>query len=81
MNENEVYLTNLVNDIGLKLHSSAHCTAIQCIRHSCFTVEEALLKKHFTLQEILDNMERCNQLLEKNRHLLHQHSARLTSIV
>ncbi|ERL92096.1 hypothetical protein D910_09417 [Dendroctonus ponderosae] len=34
VNEYEDYMTHIINEIGLKLRSVAHCTDIQCIRHS-----------------------------------------------
>ncbi|CAH0559662.1 unnamed protein product [Brassicogethes aeneus] len=80
INENESYLTTFIHEIGTKLHSTAHCTALQCVRHSCFTLEDALLKKHFTLQNVLTNMEKCSIKLEENKDLLYQKSASLTSI-
>ncbi|CAG9772958.1 unnamed protein product [Ceutorhynchus assimilis] len=67
VNEYEDYLMHLINEIGLKLHSTAHCTGIQCIRHSRFTIENALLMKHWTLPNILENMEKCEEVLKNNQ--------------
>lgn len=77
VNEYETYLTTLVREIGIKLHSTAHCISIKCIRHSCFTLEHALLMKHWNLENIMSNMGLCAELLNKNQHLLHQDSVAL----
>ncbi|EFA03912.2 pseudouridylate synthase TRUB2, mitochondrial [Tribolium castaneum] len=77
INEYETYLRSLIHEIGMKLHSSAHCTAIQCIRHSYFTVENALLRKHWTLQDIITNMEQCIQIMDEHENIIRQKSAAL----
>lgn len=61
----------------MKLHSTAHCVSIKCIRHSCFTLEHALLEKHWTLENIVANMGLCAELLNQNPHLLDQDSVAL----
>lgn len=80
MNEYESYLCHLIHEIGMKLHSSAHCTGIRCLRHGCFTVDDALLRKHWTLQGIVSNVEHCKQLLNKNSFLVKQKEAALQQI-
>ncbi|KAJ9574031.1 hypothetical protein L9F63_008557 [Diploptera punctata] len=65
INENEMYLRELIHAIGMKARSCATCTGIQCIRYDFFTLEHALLRKHWQLQYILQNMAQCQQLLEK----------------
>lgn len=77
VNEYETYLTNLVREIGMKLHSTAHCVSVKCIRHSCFTLEHALLMKHWNLENIMLNMGLCSELLHKNQHLVQQDSVAL----
>lgn len=67
----------MIHEIGLKLHSTAHCTAIKCIRHSCFTMDHALLMKHWDLQNIVANIEECDRVLDENKHLLKQESVAL----
>ncbi|XP_044739194.1 mitochondrial mRNA pseudouridine synthase Trub2 [Chrysoperla carnea] len=57
INEYEKYLHTLIHDIGMNMKSTAHCTGVQCIRHSFYTTENALLKKHWTLQNVLDNIQ------------------------
>ncbi|XP_018574955.1 mitochondrial mRNA pseudouridine synthase Trub2 [Anoplophora glabripennis] len=77
INEYETYLKSLIHEIGWKLHSTAYCTAIKCIRHSCFTLDHALLMKHWDLQNIVTNIEQCNNILSENEHLLKQESVAL----
>lgn len=48
----------------MQLKSTAHCTEIHCVRHSYFTIDDTLLPKHFKLQYILENMKKCNEILE-----------------
>lgn len=77
VNEYETYLVDLVKEIATKLHSTAHCVSIKCIRHSCFTLDHAMLMKHWNLENIMTNMGMCATLLNKNRHLLDQDSIAL----
>ncbi|KAK9874870.1 hypothetical protein WA026_005684 [Henosepilachna vigintioctopunctata] len=80
INENEMYLKSIIHEIGMKLHSSAHCTGLQCIRHSCFSLDDALLRKHWTLQDIVTNMERCNKIIKENKMDKKQEYASLQKI-
>lgn len=79
INEYETYLKTLIHEIGVKLHSTAHCTDIKCIRHSCFTLDNALLYKHWTLENILSNMQQNKELLKDNSDLLKQDNIALRS--
>ncbi|KAF7281998.1 pseudouridylate synthase TRUB2, mitochondrial [Rhynchophorus ferrugineus] len=63
INEYETYLIQLIHEIGLKLHSTAHCTSLKCIRHSGFKLEHALLMKHWSIPNILENLATCNEIL------------------
>lgn len=72
-----MYFKALIHEIGVKMRSTAHCTGLQCIRHSCFTLDHALLRKHWTLQHILTNIEDNARLLEENSHIQKQESAAL----
>ncbi|XP_069690130.1 pseudouridylate synthase TRUB2, mitochondrial-like isoform X2 [Periplaneta americana] len=67
INEYEAYLKTLVHDIGLRLHTVATCTSMQCIRYDNFTLEHALLRKHWTLQNIMDNMAESRRLLKLSK--------------
>lgn len=72
INEDEPYLAQLVQEIGLQLHSVAHCTAIRCVRHGHFDVATALLRGCWTLQGICDNMQLSRQLLQDHPSMLRQ---------
>jgi tRNA U55 pseudouridine synthase TruB len=67
INEYETYLTTLVHDIGMQLHSVATCTGLQCIRYDSFTLEHALLRKHWTLQFLMVNMAQSHRLLRESK--------------
>ncbi|KAM0732446.1 Pseudouridylate synthase TRUB2, mitochondrial [Formica fusca] len=78
INENEMYLKTLVHDLGMQLHSVATCTQILCFRYALFNLDLALLPKHWELQNVLDNMEQCHDILNRNRYLLKQKNPILT---
>ncbi|KAF6204672.1 hypothetical protein GE061_018833 [Apolygus lucorum] len=69
INEYEDYLLGQIHNMGEKLHCPAMCTSIQCIHHSFFTMEDALLKKHWTLQDVIANLANNNRLLRKQGRL------------
>lgn len=77
INEEEMYLKLLIHEIGIKLHSTAHCTGIQCIRHACFNIDHALLRKHWTLQNVVTNLEECMQMLEAHKYITKQEHSEL----
>ncbi|XP_065171104.1 pseudouridylate synthase TRUB2, mitochondrial [Atheta coriaria] len=77
VNEYEKYLAALIHEIGIKLHSTAHCTGIKCVRHSHFTLEHALLRKQWDLQNIITNMESCSRIINDNESILRQKSVTL----
>lgn len=66
INENESYLGILVHEIGLNLKSVAHCTQIRCIRNSYFNIESSLVRHQWNLQNILNNINECDQILRKH---------------
>lgn len=72
VNESEAYLGILIHEIGLTLKTSAHCTQIRCIRQAHFTLEDALLRRHWNLQSILDNMSRCRKIIGKHPEMMEQ---------
>ncbi|XP_033322158.2 pseudouridylate synthase TRUB2, mitochondrial [Megalopta genalis] len=74
MNEDEMYLKTLVHDLGMQLHSTATCTQILCIQDGLFTLQHALLKKHWDLKNILDSISMCRKILAENKDLLKQES-------
>ena len=64
INEKEDYLTTLVHDLGLTLKTNAVCQQIRCIRYGCFTVDDALLRKHWSLDYLPDHMSLCHTKLK-----------------
>lgn len=67
-----------LQEIGLQLHSVAHCTGIRCIRHGHFSVEHSLLRGQWHLQEILSNMTECQKIMDEHPNILHQRNVELT---
>ncbi|PSN49976.1 putative tRNA pseudouridine synthase 2 [Blattella germanica] len=67
INEHEMYLRTLIHDVGMQARSTATCTGLQCIRYDCFTLEHALLRKHWRLQFIIDNVKQNKELLTKTK--------------
>lgn len=62
LNENMSYLMLLLHDLGIVLKSTAMCTQIRRIRHGHFELEHVLLRKFWTLENILDNIRVCKKL-------------------
>ncbi|KAI5637361.1 putative tRNA pseudouridine synthase 2 [Phthorimaea operculella] len=77
VNEYEKYLWTLIHDLGVQLKASAHCTAVQCIRQGRFTLDHALLRKHWQLEHIVENMDACRQMMEEYEDILKPDSAHL----
>lgn len=65
INEYEAYLKALVNGIGRRHQSLATCTGLQCIRHSYFSLDQALLMKHWTLEYVIENIAANERLVRK----------------
>ncbi|XP_014481266.1 PREDICTED: probable tRNA pseudouridine synthase 2 isoform X2 [Dinoponera quadriceps] len=74
INEDDMYLKSIIHNLGIQLHSVATCTQIQCFRYALFDLNLALLKKHWTVENILDNIEQCHYILRKNKQLLKQNN-------
>ncbi|XP_036354544.1 mitochondrial mRNA pseudouridine synthase Trub2 isoform X2 [Octopus sinensis] len=62
LQEKTTYLMSLIHNIGLQLKSGAICTQIRCIRNGHFTLEHALLRKFWTVPDILENISICRKL-------------------
>ncbi|KAG8278615.1 tRNA pseudouridine synthase 2 [Homalodisca vitripennis] len=65
-NEHEIYLKSLINEIGIKMHTNAVCTGLRCVRHAFFTIHNALLRKHWTLQHVITNIQDNKRILQDN---------------
>ncbi|RWS06582.1 putative tRNA pseudouridine synthase 2-like protein [Dinothrombium tinctorium] len=69
INENEEYLVTLVNDIGLKMKSNACVINVRCTRYGNFTIDNALLEKHWTVENIINNIQMCKPLVSEDKLL------------
>ncbi|XP_073956506.1 pseudouridylate synthase TRUB2, mitochondrial [Choristoneura fumiferana] len=78
VNEYDKYFWALVHDLGVQLKTTAHCTAVQCLRQGRFDVNLALLRKHWQLEHIVDNMNACRIIMEEFEGVL-KPDARLTA--
>lgn len=67
INETEMYLAQMIHDLGLYLKSCAVCVQLRKIRHGHFTLDHALLRKHWTLEHILNNIQFCKNLVTKDK--------------
>lgn len=63
INENMAYLSTLVHDLGIALKTTSVCHQMRCIRFGHFQLELALLRKHWTVEHLLENMAHCGQKL------------------
>src|SRR5699024_2867395 len=75
INEQEDFLAGLISEIGLALKSTARCTGIRLIKLGPFTIEHALVQKHWTLENLIENIYYCNQLMRKYRVLDPDHES------
>ncbi|CAN7993604.1 unnamed protein product [Ixodes hexagonus] len=63
LNERESFLLQLVHDIGLQLRSCALCHRVRRVRFGQFGLDLALLRKHWGLEHILNNISHCRHLV------------------
>ncbi|XP_055853949.1 pseudouridylate synthase TRUB2, mitochondrial [Episyrphus balteatus] len=77
INENEDYLATLIHEIGIELRTVAHCTAIRCIRHGHFGIEDSLLRNSWDLASIFENMRKTRKILEDHPQMLNQPNVEL----
>lgn len=69
INEHSDYLAELVHEMGLELKASAVSKLVRRIRYGHFTLTHALLRKHWTLQSILENIDFCRPLVAQEKLL------------
>lgn len=67
INEHQSYLLQLVNDIGLKLRTCALCHQVRQTRYGHFNLDHALLRQHWTLEHILNNIQHCRPLMAEEK--------------
>ncbi|XP_071040704.1 pseudouridylate synthase TRUB2, mitochondrial [Parasteatoda tepidariorum] len=65
-NETEEFLAELVHQIGIYLKSSAVCTGLRRVQFGHFTTDIALIRKHWTLENILNNITLCKKIFDKD---------------
>uniref|UniRef100_A0A2P2I2V3 tRNA pseudouridine synthase 2 n=1 Tax=Hirondellea gigas TaxID=1518452 RepID=A0A2P2I2V3_9CRUS len=70
------YLVSLIHDIGLRVKSTAHTLQARCLRHGPYTLDHALLRKHWKLEPIAQNIAECQGYA---MDLQHKHAS-LTSL-
>lgn len=68
--ETEEYLCSLIQEVGVNMRSVAHCTALRCVQHGHFSVNDSLLRGNWNLQDVLNNMKKCSQILEAHPEML-----------
>lgn len=64
INETAMFLKALVHDIGIKLKTTAVCTQMRCIRYGPWTLHHALLRKHWSLEHIINNINVCHPMVK-----------------
>lgn len=69
LHENEIFLSEMIHHIGKAMRSVAMCTSIRLFKHGPFKTENTLLSKHWTLENVIENIYNnnliYNQFLEK----------------
>lgn len=67
INENEHFLGELIHKIGLSLRSTACISKLRCTNFGLFNLDHALLTKHWTIENILENIDMCSELTKKEK--------------
>ncbi|CAL8143679.1 unnamed protein product [Orchesella dallaii] len=63
INEDSGYIQKLVHELGLKLHSVATCTKLQITNVGPFGINDALLFKHWNVENVINNLNNSKQVL------------------
>ncbi|XP_057324761.1 pseudouridylate synthase TRUB2, mitochondrial [Microplitis mediator] len=69
INEDDMFLKGLVHNLGLLVRSNATCTQIQCYKYGIFTAGLGLLKRDWSIENIMINLTKIRRLLSKNKYL------------
>jgi len=64
INENGDYMTLLVHEIGMMLKTNAVCSKIRCIRYGPWTLQHALLRKHWTVEHIINSITNSREFVK-----------------
>uniref|UniRef100_A0A915KSN9 Pseudouridine synthase II N-terminal domain-containing protein n=1 Tax=Romanomermis culicivorax TaxID=13658 RepID=A0A915KSN9_ROMCU len=63
VNEIDEHLCGFIDDLGVRLRSSACVSSLNRLRHGVFDSDHSLLMKHWTLSNIIRNIVWCAKLL------------------
>jgi len=66
IHETEEFLAEIIHDLGVDLKSTAVCTQIHRVQYGHFVLSHALLRKHWTLEHILNNISLCRDVLNQD---------------
>lgn len=70
INENEEYLCSLIHEIGIQMRTAAHCIGLRCERHGHFSAKQSLLRGNWHLQEVLNNLQQCSDIIRKHPDII-----------
>ncbi|VDK87044.1 unnamed protein product [Onchocerca ochengi] len=73
------FLQDFINEIALSLNSVASCRQLLRIRLGPFDCSHSLLDKHFTLKNILRNMQLCQKIIEHDEKTLDKEIVKATT--
>lgn len=63
LNEKEDFLVGFIHDFGIRLHTAAVTTKIRCIKYGPFTLDMALLPKHYDPENIINNTIKTKKII------------------
>ncbi|KHN82624.1 putative tRNA pseudouridine synthase 2 [Toxocara canis] len=66
VSETDSFLRGFLREVAISLGTTASCRRLLCVRVGPFDSVHSLLDKHFTLSNILANMQICRKLIEKD---------------
>ncbi|XP_002731969.1 pseudouridylate synthase TRUB2, mitochondrial-like [Saccoglossus kowalevskii] len=69
LKEHGQFLRKTVHELGLEMKSSAVATSVRRTRQGPFTLDHALLQKHWKLEYILQAIQNCKKLVAKKKLL------------
>ena len=58
--------------MAINMKSLAHCQQVRCIRESYFTLDDALVKRHWNIETVVANMKRCKDIITAHPEILQQ---------
>ncbi|KAH0564380.1 mitochondrial mRNA pseudouridine synthase Trub2 [Cotesia glomerata] len=69
INEDDMFLKTLVHNLGLMSRTNATCSQIQCYQFGIFTTNLGLLKRDWSIENIMRNLLIIRRILSKNKYL------------